>query len=188
MYPVSHGGDEPNMKGSMMATMRNYTYIAADFDHDKNAVDVLHWMKDKGFIHFMDAHEIQQSNDDSLPCSIKRSLRNRLENSYKFILIVGVHTNTVSKGGCQLCGSYNSYRQFCARGYTVDCRSFIKFECDKAVEDKLNIVVLYNSDTINRTLCPEAVRWRGTHQQMWRRGLDGKYYWDYDGIAQAIGD
>ena len=28
--------------------MRLYTYIAADYDHDENAVNHLHWMKKKG--------------------------------------------------------------------------------------------------------------------------------------------
>lgn len=144
--------------------MRDYTYIAGDFDHDKSAVDCLYWMNDNGFLSFKDAHDIQQSYDSSLPCSIKKSLRHRLENSYKFILIVGDHTDTVSKGGCQLCRSYNSYGRYCARFYTVDYRSFVKFECDKAVSDNLAIVVLYNSYKINRNLCPESVRWKGTHQ------------------------
>ncbi|MBR0456964.1 MAG: molecular chaperone Tir [Firmicutes bacterium] len=166
--------------------MKDYTYIAADFDHDKGAVDCLYWMRRNGYIYFKDAHDIQQSNDDSLACSIKKSLRNRLDQSYKFILIVGDHTDTVTKGGCQLCGSYNSHTYSCGRGYTVDYRSFIKFECDKAVADNLKIVVLYNSGSVDRSLCPEAVRWKGTHQKMWYRGTDGKNYWDYNGIANAI--
>lgn len=65
-----------------------YTYIAADFDHDKNAVDHLYEMQKDGKIAFWDAHQIQQSNDTSLPCSIKKSLKYRLVNSYKFVLIV----------------------------------------------------------------------------------------------------
>ena len=80
--------------------MKDYTYIAADFDNDKSAVDELYWMRNNGYIRFKDAHDIQQSNDSSLSCSIKKSLSYRLSFSYKFILIVGSHTNTVSKGGC----------------------------------------------------------------------------------------
>lgn len=166
--------------------MRSYTYIAADFDHDENAVKHLRWMKDNGLINFLDAHELQQSYDSSLACSIKRSLKYRMDNSYKFVLIVGAHTDTVSKGGCQLCGSYNSYGKYCAKGYSVDYRSFIKYECDKAVEAGLQIVVLYNSKTIDRSLCPEAGRWKGIHQKMIYVGMDGKYYWDDNAIARAM--
>lgn len=166
--------------------MRNYTYIAADFDHDENAVKHLHWMNYQGLINFLDAHELQQSNDSSLACSIKKSLKYRMDQSYKFVLIVGTHTDTVTKGGCRLCDSYNSYVKYCAKGYSVDTRSFIKFECDKAVEASLKIVVLYNSTTIDDNLCPEAIRWKGVHQKMVYRGGDGKYYWDDSAIAQAM--
>ena len=56
-----------------------YTYIAADFDHDKNAVDYIYRLRDKGYLSFHDAHDIQQSNDSSLPCSIKKSLKKRMD-------------------------------------------------------------------------------------------------------------
>ncbi|MCR4904275.1 MAG: hypothetical protein K6A23_15560, partial [Butyrivibrio sp.] len=98
--------------------------------------------------------------------------------------------DSVSKGGCQLCGSYNSYTSSCARGYYVDYRSFIKYECDIAVDAikyGMKIVVLYNSGSVNRNLCPEVVRYKGIHKQMWVQGSDGINYWDYRGIAEAVG-
>ena len=170
--------------------MRTCTYIAADFDHDKAAVDHLHWLKDNKYLFFQDAHELQQSSDTSLPCSIKRSLRYRMDNSRKFILIVGDQTNKVTKGGCQLCNSYNSHTNYCGRGYWVDYRSYLRFECDiatAAISEGMKIIVLYNSGTINRALCPEKVRWIGIHRQMWYRGTDGSNYWDNMGIIQAVG-
>ncbi len=167
--------------------MRNRTYIAADYDHDENAVKHLKWMKRQGLISYLDAHELQQSNDSSLACSIKKSLKYRMDNSYKFVLIVGSQTDTVTKGGCQLCQSYNGYGQYCVKGYSVDYRSFIKYECDNAVVDNLRIVVLYNSTTVDRNLCPKAVRWIGTHQKMVYRGFDGSYHWDDSAIIQAFG-
>lgn len=168
--------------------MKNYTYIAADFDHDENAVKYLQWMNNHGLISFLDAHDLQQSCDSSLACSIKKSLKYRMDNSYKFVLIVGPHTDSVSKGGCQLCGSYNSYGKYCARGYSVDYRSFIKYECDKAVEGGLKIIVLYNSTIVDRNLCPEAVRRLGTHEKMISRDINGNLYWDDTRIAQAMRD
>lgn len=53
--------------------MRNYTYTAADFDHDKDAIDHLKLMKENGLISYLDAHELQQSYDSSKSCSIKKS-------------------------------------------------------------------------------------------------------------------
>ena len=166
--------------------MRNRTYFAADFDHDEDAIKHLHWMKRQGLIDFLDAHELQQSNDSSLACSIKKSLKYRMDNSYKFVLIVSSHTDTVSKGGCQLCGSYNSYGKYCAKGYSVDYRSFIKYECDEAVKAGIQVVVFYKTITVDRNLCPLAVRWKGTHQKMVYQGYDGQLYWDDSAIQQAM--
>ena len=166
--------------------MGYYTYIAADFDNDSQAVNHLYTMKEKGLLSFLDAHELQQSNDDSLPCSIKKSLKYRLDKSYKFVLIVGTHTNTVSKGGCQLCQSYNSFGKYCVRGYSVDYRSFIKYECENAVEARLQIVILYNDVMVNRYLCPEILRWKGTHQTMKQRDINGTVFWDDNKIIRAI--
>lgn len=166
--------------------MRRFTYIAADFDHDQNAVDHLHWMKDHGLISFLDAHELHQSSDSSLPCSIKKSLKQRMDSSYKFILVVGSQTDAVTKGGCQLCGSYNSYTRSCARGHSIDYRSYVKYECDIAVESDLQVVVLYNDTFVDRSVCPAAVRHRGTHRKMQYRDASGTLRWDDASIIQAI--
>lgn len=170
-----------------MAVYRTRTYIAADFDHDKNAVDQLHKWNDSNYwsLSFTDAHDLQTSSDSSLYCSIKASLKYRMDGSNTFVLIVGDHTNAISKGGCQYCGSYNSHTYSCAKGYAVDYRSYIKFECDKAVEAGIKIIVLYNSTVINRSKCPEAVRFVGTHAPMVYY-KDGKYYWDYQSVKDAF--
>ena len=124
-----------------MALYRTRTYIAADFDNDKDAVDQLHkWNDSKHWsLSFTDAHELQKSYDSSLPCSIKKSLKERMDGSKTFVLIVGENTNTVTKGGCRYCGSYNSYFVICAKGNSVDHRSYIKYECDKAIEADIKI-------------------------------------------------
>ena len=133
---------------------RDKTYIAADFDHDKDAVDILHEWNDRDYctLNFKDAHELQQSYDSSLPCSIKASLKKRMDASKTFVLIVGDYTDSVTKGGCQHCSSYNSWSKYCMRGHSVDYRSFIKYECEIAVEAGIRIVVLYNSTAVTN-LC-----------------------------------
>ena len=119
-----------------MATYRTRTYIAGDWDNDKDAVDQLHTWNDSNYwsLSFTDAHDLTSSRDSSLNCTIKSSLKTRMDASKTFVLIVGNHTASVTAGGCQLCGSYHSYTKHCAKGYSVDYRSFIKFECDKAIE------------------------------------------------------
>lgn len=172
-----------------MATYRTYTYIAADWDTDKDAVDQLHKWNDgqKWILSFKDAHDITQSRDTSLYCTIKSSLKSRMDVSKTFILIVGSHTATITKGGCQYCGSYNSYTKRCAKSYSVDYRSYIDFECDKAVEAGIKIVVLYNYAPVQRDKCPASVKYTGTHVAMKYFGNDGKYYWDYNAVKNALG-
>ncbi len=167
---------------------RTRTYIAADWDHDKNAVDQLYkWNDSKHWgLSFPDAHELHQSRDSSLPCSIKKSLKDRMDRSKQFVLVVGQKTDDLTKGGCQHCRSYNSYTQSCARGHSVDYRSFIAYECDKAVDAGIDIVVLYNGTRVARSLCPESVRYEGRHAAMIKND-GGRLVWDYRAVKDALG-
>lgn len=55
---------------------RTKTYIAADWDHDEDAVKELYkWNNSSRYgLTFSDAHELKQARDSSLNCSIKKSL------------------------------------------------------------------------------------------------------------------
>lgn len=172
-----------------MSLYRTRTYIAADFDEDKDAVDKLLQWNDSDYwsLTFTNAHDLQSSYDSSKPCSIKKSLKMRMDGSKTFVLIVGDETDDVTKGGCQLCESYNAYTKSCARGYPVDYRSYIKYECEKAVEANLKIVVLYKAASVQRSKCPQVIRYCGTHVPMYRL-IDGDYYWNYKAVKEAIDD
>lgn len=61
----------------------------------------------------------------------------------------------------------------------------IEFECDKAVKDGIKIVVLYKACSVDRSKCPEAVRYKGTHAPMWKRE-NGQIYWDYQSVKNAL--
>jgi hypothetical protein len=73
----------------------------------------------------------------------------------------------------------------CERGHSIDYRSYIEFECEKAVRDGLKVVVLYNAARVDRTKCPDIVKYIGTHVAMciYR---DGQYYWDYQTVKNAL--
>lgn len=169
---------------------REYTYIAGDWDHDKDAVDVLEYLRSENIIYYLNAHDTKTAYDGSLNCSIKKSLKDRLDKSNRFVLIVGDHTNTLTKGGCQLCASYNSYQRRCVKGYSVDYDSFVKYECKKAKEaylkQEMTILVLYKSKSIDRERCPESIRWIGTHVSMITQWFDGKDSWDYGAIIRGF--
>lgn len=166
---------------------RTKTYIAGDWDGDKGAIDQLHKWNDSNFwsLSFTDAHNLTQARDGSLNCSIKSSLATRLNVSKTFVLIVGSTTKTVRSGSCQYCGSYNSWTSSCARGYSVDLRSYVEYECEKASRDGLKIIVLYNAASVDKSKCPDAVKNTGTHVAMWYL-QDGKYYWDYQAVKNAL--
>ncbi|WP_294361640.1 molecular chaperone Tir [uncultured Senegalimassilia sp.] len=167
---------------------RTRTYIAADWDGDHDAVEQLHKWNDSDYwgLSFPDAHELHQSRDTSLYCSIKKSLKERMDRSKRFALVVGDHTATVTKGSCSYCGSCNSWTKSCARPHSIDRRSYIEYECDEAVKAGIEVVVLYNDIRVDKSKCPEAVRWRGDHVPMVTY-RDGNYYWDYQAIKNALG-
>jgi len=167
---------------------RTRTYIAADWTGDRDAVDQIYKWNDSNYwsLSFTDAHELTQARDASLNCSIKRSLKERLDASKTFVLIVGNNTTTLTAGSCRYCNSYNSWTSSCARGNSIDRRSFIEYECEKALAADIKIVVLYNSTYINKSKCPEILRYKGNHASMVYRGSDGSLYWDYDTVKNAI--
>ncbi|WP_429092585.1 TIR domain-containing protein [Aeromonas veronii] len=166
---------------------RTKTYIAGEWDGEQGAIQQLHtWNNSKHLsLSFTDAHEITQARDGSLNCSIKSSLATRFNSSKTFVLIVGKNTKSARSGRCQYCNSYNSWTGGCARGYSVDNRSYIEYECDKAIKDGLNIVVLYNAATIDKSKCPDAVKNIGKHVAM-HHYVSGTYYWDYQSVKSAL--
>ena len=166
---------------------RTRTYIAGDWTGDQDAINKLYeWNKGYWSLSFTDAHELTQARDGSLNCSIKKSLKDRMDASKTFVLIVGKETDNLTAGGCQLCDSYNSYGKFCVRGHSVDYRSYIKYECEIAVDAEINIIILYNSTAIDKSKCPEAVRHLGTHIPMKKRNAYGELIWNYSAIRDAI--
>jgi hypothetical protein len=148
---------------------RTRTYLAGDWEGDEDLIQTILGWKENGHLalDFSDAHELTQSRDSSLHCSIKKSLSSRLDASKTFILVVGEHTNTVTKGSCKDCRNYSSYFQSCGAGGYADYRSFVKYECEKAARDalegKMRIVVIYNSLRVYKERCPEIIRNIGQH-------------------------
>ena len=169
---------------------RTKTYIAGDWTGDKNLIDKLYEWNDKNNLnlHFVDAHELTQSRDDSLYCTVKRSLSDRLNASKAFVLIVGSETLGLTKGSCRYCQSYDSHHKSCHRGYSVDFRSYINYECEKAAKEIPKIVVIYNYANVYKSKCPEAVRYLGEHINGYYKRNDGNYYWNYQEIKNAIMD
>lgn len=168
-------------------TYRTKTYIAGDWTGDKDLIDQIYKWNESGYLalHFIDAHELTQARDTSLYCTIKKSLAERLDASKTFVLIVGDKTDSLTKGSCAYCNSYNSWTMSCARGHSIDYRSYIEYECEKALRDGLRIVVIYNYSSIKKEKCPVKLRNTGTHVNAISYS-QGFRTWNYQGIKNAI--
>lgn len=166
---------------------RTKTYIAADWDDDSEVVEKLYEWNQSDFynLHFLNAHDEKQSRDSSKYCSIKKSLKDRMDISKTFVLIVGPNTNSITKGSCAYCGRYSSYFQKCLDNYSLDFRSYIEYECDLAIKANLKIVVIYNYANVDKSKCPSALRNVGTHLSFYYY-LGDKCYYNYTAIKKAI--
>lgn len=163
---------------------KNKTYIAAEWDGDHDAVEQLHKWNSSNYwnLSFHDAHELTQARDTSLNCSIKTSLKTRMDASKQFVLIVGNNTKSARAGSCQYCSANRGY---CTRGHYLDGRSYIEYECEKAVDAGIQIVILYNSTSVDRNKCPDQVRYIGTHVPM-KKWVGYSSDWDYPAVRRAI--
>lgn len=170
---------------------RTRTYVAGDWTGDKDAIDQLFKWKNSYYwsLDFIDAHDLTQASDTSLYCSIKASLCERLNRSKTFILIVGDSTTSITKGNCVNCRNYIPaylYGPKCSHGNSISMKSYIDYECDKALRDGLKIIVLYNKTYVAKSFCPSQLRNTGTHIAMKKRDVWGGISWDYDSVRKAI--
>jgi hypothetical protein len=78
---------------------RNRLYVAFDGDNDMWAYRMLEAWRDNDKIDFgfLDAHDLNTARDDSLTESIRRQLRERMQNSKLMLLLVGEKTKYLSR-------------------------------------------------------------------------------------------
>lgn len=173
------------------------TYIAEDLNTNKNLIVKLYeWNKTNNLnLSLIDDDEIIQASDSTLCCKIKKSIREQLNLSKTFVLIVGKQTSTVRNGVCFVCPFYRNYLarpNNCSQGNSIDERSYVQYECEKAVKDfnagfLRNIVVIYNGHkTPKRDKCPEVIRWKGIHIGSDSLDEQGEISWNYQEIIDAI--
>lgn len=181
-----------------LGTYRTCTYIAGDWDNDKDAIDQLkRWNESNHWgLRFKDVHELTSSRDTSRACSIKNSLRERMSVSKTFVLVVGDSTKYLRKGSCEYCPEkrWSSLYgiNYCSKGYSYDTKSFVDYEIDQAIkaynEGKMDIIVLYKAATVNKEKCPSAIWNYGYHTGM----KSTQYYpythidWDYGKVKAAF--
>jgi len=162
---------------------RTRTYIAADWTGDKDAVEkLIEWKENKRLsLDFLDAHELSESSDDSLNCTIKKNCSGNLDRSKYFVLIVGDKTKELRAGYCSYCSKHKS----CS--YIRANKSYVEYECDYAVRNNLPIIVLYNSTSIDKSKCIDSVvNVAKVHAKMRYRDNNNKLDWDYQSVKKAF--
>lgn len=163
---------------------RNKTYVAFDGDSDMHAYNMMKaWRQnDNTNFNFYDAHGLKQARDTSTEESIKRSLRDRMNSSKVFVLLVGRNTK-------------NLYR-------------FVRWEIELALSMNLPIIVvnLNQQRSHDNMLCPPILRdelavhvsyspkilqfalevWTIWHYEHQRNGKSGPFHYNQQ-IYQGLG-
>lgn len=163
---------------------RNKTYVAFDGDSDIRSYWLMKaWeQNDSTNFNFYDAHELRQARDTSTEDTIKRSLRERMNNSNVFVLLVGYNTKNLYK--------------------------FVRWEIELALSMNLPIIVvnLNQQRSHDDRLCPPILRdklamhisfspkilqfaleaWTTWHYEHQKNGKTGPFYYN-SGIYQTLG-
>jgi len=163
---------------------RNKTYVAFDGDRDINYYYLMKAWKANDSIEFdfHDAHDLNYARDSSEEESIKRQLRERMQNSKIFLLLVGTNTKYLTK--------------------------FVKWEIESAIRRDLPIIVVNLNDkrSIDNSLCPSSLdgilsihipfkkeiiqyaidNWPSSHQLHNSKGDSGAYHY-LDSVYKSLG-
>lgn len=114
---------------------RNKTYVAFDGDKDIKYYNLMKAWKqnDNTEFNFFDAHDINNANDSSQEETIKRKLRERMDNSKVFVLLIGESTKYLTK--------------------------FVKWEIELAIKKELPIIcVNINGSRKKDERCPATLQ------------------------------
>ena len=122
---------------------------------------------------FIDAHNLNVTRDSSQEASIKRQLKERLDNSRIFILLVGEHTRLLRK--------YVRWEIGMAieSGLPLICcnlngkRSLDSDRCPALIRNQLAIHIPYKKEAMRYALSS----WQQSHSKHVAKGESGPYYY-----------
>ncbi|SDF84700.1 TIR domain-containing protein [Sporomusa acidovorans] len=117
-------------------TYRNKTYVCFDADNDMESYEeMLKWKDDdRNDFNFYNAHDLNNLRDGSLEDTIKRKLRERLNNTKVMVVLVGEKTKNLHK--------------------------FVRWEQEVALEKEIPIIAanLNEKNRCDNDLCPPIIR------------------------------
>ncbi|MCA9323862.1 TIR domain-containing protein [Candidatus Saccharibacteria bacterium] len=163
---------------------RNKTYVAFDGDTDMRAYGLMKAWKQNDYtdFNFHDAHNIKQARDTSTEETIKRSLRERMNNSKVFVLLVGQSTRYLYR--------YVRWEIELALSMNLPIivvnlnqqRSHDNYLCPPILRDALAIHISYSPKIMQFAL--EA--WETWHYEHQRNGRTGPFHYNAD-IYRSVG-
>jgi len=163
---------------------RNKTYVCFDADTDMRYYNLMKAWKENEYIafDFHNAHDLNNLRDGSSEVTIKRKLRERLQNTKMFIVLIGNSTRYLYK--------------------------FVRWEIEYAIENDIPIIAvnLNNQRRYDNNLCPPILRdelsihisfkqkiidhalnnWGALHRIYRQKDEVGTYYY-VDSIYQQLG-
>jgi hypothetical protein len=157
---------------------RNKTYVAFDGDTDIKYYNLMKAWKqnDNTDFNFYDAHDLNTALDTSSEETIKRRLRERMENSKVFVLLVGNNTKNLRK-------PYVRYEIDHAINYykipiiVVNLNGLKKCDsnlCPPTARDALSIHIPFGQKILQYAL----ENWTGEHYIHVSKGEYGAYYYN----------
>ena len=170
----------------MIMAYRNKTYVAFDGDSDIRYYNLMKAWKqsDNTDFNFYDAHALNTALDTSTEETIKRRLRERMENSKIFVLLVGKNTKNLRK-------------------------PYVRYEIDHAINYYKIPIIVVNLNGLrfcDKNLCPPTARntlsihipfeqkilqyayenWTNAHYAHISKGEIGAYYYK-DSVYSNLG-
>jgi hypothetical protein len=163
---------------------RNKTYVCFDADNDMRYYRLMTAWKENDQIafNFHNAHEINNLRDGSSEETIKRKLRERLQNTKVLVVLIGEHTKNLFK--------------------------YVRWEIEYAIEKDIPIigVNLNGKKAMDNKLCPPILRdelaiyipfgqkimnyalnhWPDSHKSYKKEGKTGAYYYK-DSVYSQLG-
>ena len=143
-------------------------HIAADWEQDLSVVNQIEkWNQTQGGKYLISRDlDLLDDMEGEWFCFIKTNLKQAIQESDIFLLIVGEDTISVKEGSCSLCENYRAFSGNCAHGRITDKKGFLEFQCAVAKELNKKIVVLYTMDFVDKSKCLQVIREIGQHMTM----------------------
>ncbi|MFN8572362.1 MAG: TIR domain-containing protein [Gemmatimonadaceae bacterium] len=157
---------------------RNKTYVCFDGDTDMHYYRLMQaWhQNDRSSFSFYDAHDLNTARDSSQEASIKRQLRDRLNQSKVLIVLIGERTRYLTKFVRWEMEQALSLHLPIIAVNVNGLRQRDDDRCPPIIRDELAIHISYNPAIMQFAL----ENWPAEHDEMRRQGRGGPFYYVAD--------